>query len=93
MYPWTEIHPQFIFSNIPNIKNKLSQHKEVLKRMILSIPSVQGMTVKYEDLDALFRRAGLNLLKQEVVTLLRVLDPLRLAKVRMTQVLKYIMDN
>jgi EF-hand domain-containing protein 1 len=91
-YKHMEEHPdQFDFSNIKMIGAKLSSKKEMIQKLILSIPGLQGMTVKYEDIDQLFRRADIHLLKQEVVTLLRMLDPQRTARVRMTQVLKFIM--
>jgi hypothetical protein len=48
------------------------------------------MVAKYENLDAIFKRTGVKLLKQEVITLLRALDPGRLGNVRMTQVLKFL---
>lgn len=91
-YKFMEENPdQFLFSNMANITNKLRKNSEILKKLILSMAGLQTMTVKYEDLDTLFKRAGLDLLKQEVVTLLRMLDPRRTARVRMTQVLKYIL--
>eukprot|EP00605_Chrysophyceae_sp_TOSAG23-4_P002522 GSChrysophyteH1.ASY1.ANO1.2787.1 assembled CDS len=93
-YRFMEEHPeQFDYSNINLISRKLADKKEMIQKSILSYPSLSDKIVKYEDLDDLFRRCGVDLVKQEVITLLRVLDPQRIARVRMTQVLKFIMSK
>ena len=92
-YKFMEENPsQFMYSNVALIGGKLKQRGEMLTKMILSLPSLSTLIAKYESLDALFTRAGVKLLKQEVVTLLRALDPGRIGNVRMTQVLKFLMS-
>lgn len=91
-YKFMEENPmQFNYSNIALISSKLKAHKEILTTMILSLPGLAALTVKFEDLDALFKRAGCPMIKQEVVTILRALDPRRAGNVKMTQVLKWLM--
>ena len=93
-YKFMEENPkQFEYSNMALISAKLKKHVELLTKVILSLPGLKNMIVKYDDLDAVFKRAGCHLMKQEVVTLLRVLDPRRAGNVRMTQVLKYLMGG
>jgi hypothetical protein len=92
-YKFMEENPtQFKYSNMALISAKLKAHKETVSSMILSLPGLAALKVKFEDLDALFKRAGCPMMKQEVVTILRALDPRRAGNVKMTQVLKWLMS-
>ena len=46
-----------------------------------------------KELQIVFIRAGVHLNDQELVTLFRTLDPRKTGKVKLTRVLKFVVDN
>ena len=80
-------------SRLSVIVEKLRDKQEVVSRLILTVPGVATRVMSYAEIEALFAKAHMGFVKQEVVTLLRVLDPQKLGKVKLSTVLKYMMDH
>jgi hypothetical protein len=80
------------YSNLTMITDKILDKKDVLKKIILTFPSLQSKIITVEDLESIFAKSGLKLVKQEVYTVFRAVDVLRLGSVKLTKMLKYIMD-
>jgi hypothetical protein len=90
-YRFLEENPnQFPRSNTKLVKAKVQHQLEKVRTLILSTPGLSSKIIKYDDLHRIFNKAGIDLYKQEVITILRHLDPRRQGEVRMTQVLKYL---
>lgn len=83
----------FPFSNIALVNVKLRAKKAVLQKVILTLP---GLTATMVDVDELFslltERGNLDVVKQEVCTLFRAVDAHREGTVKLTKLLKYMMD-
>jgi hypothetical protein len=93
-YKFMEEHcKQFPFSDLKLILARLKANLDKIRSLILTVPGLSNKLATYQELHILLEKAGCNLVKQEVVTLLRHLDPLRLEKVRMTQVLKALLSS
>ena len=81
------------YSALPAVLNKLSRCKELLVRTILCLPGLSSIFVDLNTCFAIFKKAGLTLVKQEIMTMMRVLDPRRIGSVKLTKILKFIMTN
>jgi len=93
-FKYMEENPkQFHYSDLTVVRSALQQRQEVISRLILTQPGLATRTVAYDECELLFKRAGLGLVKQQVVTLLRVLDPKKLGNIKMTKILKYILGE
>ena len=80
------------YSNADLVNRKLKQKKEVIQRLILTYPGLQQKVINVDELQELLEKAGLNLVKQEVCTVFRSVDPQRTGSVKLTKVLKHTMD-
>ena len=83
----------WVFSALPQVVAKLTEKKEVIIRVILTIPGLTNKVVNYSELDDVFKRAGLEMVRQEIVTLFRVLDPRKSGSVKLTKILKFLMSQ
>ena len=91
-YKFMEENPkQFPYSDVKAITIKLKRNLDKIKSLILSLPALENKQVKYRDMAKVFNKAGCTLVKQEVVSLMRHLDPRRSGDLKYTQVLKYLM--
>ncbi len=90
-YKFLEENPgRFPLSDAKLVKAKIQGSIEKVKTLILTTPGLSSKIVNHEDLQRILQKAGLELYKQEVVSVLRHLDPRKKNQVRMTQVLKYL---
>eukprot|EP01038_Epipyxis_sp_PR26KG_P005136 gene5136-7153_t len=80
------------YSNIKLINEKLKEYKEVLQRVILTHPGLGSTIVNVDELMNILAKIGLDLVKQEGVTLLRSIDVYHTGSIRLTKLLKHIMD-
>ncbi len=46
-----------------------------------------------DQVQTVMQRAGIRLNRQEIVTLFRALDPQKVGTVKLTKVLKFVIDN
>ncbi len=84
---------RWAWSDLKKIAKKVRSKQEVLSRFILTTPNVQTAYVTYDELFDLLERSGVGAVRQEAMTLGRYLDPSRTGKVKLSKVLKYLMDN
>lgn len=78
--------------NLALVTQRILPKKEVLQRLILTYP---GLTAVYVDLPItmeICKRAGLALVKQEVCTIFRQVDSFRKGTIKLTKLLKFIVD-
>ena len=61
--------------------------------MFLTIPALASRFVTMTELQSIIARAGVYLNNQEVVTVFRTLDSKKAGKVKLTRVLKFVVDN
>jgi len=54
----------WVFSALPQVVAKLTEKKEVIIRVILTIPGLTNKVVNYSELDDVFKRAGLEMVRQ-----------------------------
>jgi len=80
------------YSDIQKILKKLKHKKEVLQRVILTYPSLNTCFIQVEELEKLIERVGLEFEKQEIITLFRTIDTFRAGIIKLTKLLKFIMD-
>jgi hypothetical protein len=80
-------------SDIPLVTEKLMAKREVVIRVILTSPGLTNKIVNPAEVHELFERAGLTMARQEIVTLIRLLDPRKSGKIKLTKLLKYLMTQ
>lgn len=80
-------------SDLSSVIAKLKEHEEVLTRLILTSPGLSRKEMTYAEVLDFFLLAGTPVVKQEVVTLLRVLDPKKFGSVKLTKILKFMMSQ
>jgi hypothetical protein len=92
-FKYMEANPNlWKYSNISLINEKLLEKKEVIQKVILTYPSLQSKNISVDELETVLVRSGLNLVKQEVYTLFRAVDVFRVGTVKLTKILKYILE-
>ncbi len=90
-YRFLEENPsRFPQSDAKIVRAKCKASIDKIKPLILSTPGLNSQLANYEGLHRLLKKAGVDLVKQEVVAVLRSLDPRRRGNVRMTQILKFL---
>lgn len=93
-YRFLEENPsRFPLSDAKLIRDKVGGSGgslDKIRTLILTQPGLAAKIVSQEDIQRIFQKAGLNLFKQEIVALIRHLDPRRQNQVRMTQMLKFL---
>lgn len=83
----------YAYSNIALVNDKVRARKEIVQRLFLTYPALTSRMLNVDELaEILIDRAGLSLVKQEVCTLFRAVDAQREGSVKMTKMLKYVMD-
>eukprot|EP01039_Chlorochromonas_danica_P007858 gene7858-8670_t len=80
------------FSDLSQVFQKISSRKEVLTRILLLAPGLSSKVVGAEELEELIQRANVPLVKQEVYTFFRAIDTTYAGVVKLTKVLKYVME-
>lgn len=83
----------WINSNLATVVSKLKSRQEVISRIILTTPGLAQKNVTLDDIADILKRGGLDLVKQEIVTMFRVLDPLKVGTIKLTKVLKFLMSH
>jgi hypothetical protein len=83
----------WVHSGLPLVTEKLRAKQEVIIRVILTSPGLTNKMVNPAEVHELFERAGLKLVRQEIVTLFRLLDPRAAGSVKLTKILKYLMTQ
>ena len=84
---------QFVCSDIKVALEAIQRRQEVVTRLILSTPGLANKICSFEDVDHVMQKANVGLVKQQIMTILRALDPQRLNVVKMTQLLKMILER
>lgn len=85
-------HNHWRYSDLSAIVEKVKGKAEVLKRIILTYPSLATRSIDLNEIDIIFKKSGISLVKQEVVTIFRGLDPLHTGSAKMSKLLKFVMD-
>jgi len=81
---------QFANSDLKVALEAIGKRKEVVSRLILTTPGLANKICSFEDVEDVMQKANTGLVKQQVMTILRALDPQRLGVVKMTQLLKQV---
>ena len=68
------------------------ENKEIVTKVLLLTKGLSTLYGSYEDVEKIFERSGMRLTKQEAVTVCRAVDGLRTQKVKLSQLLKFIVD-
>lgn len=84
---------QFLNSDIKLALEAIQKRQEVVTRLIITTPGLASKICSFEEIDGLMRNAKVGLKKQQIMTVLRALDPQRLGLVKMTQLLKMLMKQ
>lgn len=83
----------YTYSNIATVNDKVRARKDIVQRLFLTYPALTSRMLNVDELaEILIDRAGLALVKQEVCTMFRAVDAQREGSVKMTKMLKYVMD-
>lgn len=80
------------YSDLKQVIMKIKEKEEAVQRTIVTTQNLANRTCTYDEVDSLFKLAGLALVKQELLTLCRELDQKKTGFVKLTQVLKCVMD-
>ena len=92
-FKYMEANPNmWKYSNLAIINQKLQDKQEVIQKIILTLPGLQNRTIQVDELEEIFNRCGMNLVKQEVYTVFRAVDVFRVGTVKLTKLLKYVLD-
>ena len=72
----------------------ISQAQEgSLRKVFLTLPNLNAQNLTPDQVQSVMQRGGVKLNKQEVTTLFRELDRQKFGKVKLTKILKFIVDN
>lgn len=83
----------WVNSDATRVAAMIKSKKDVLRKLMLTYPSLTTRQMDVDELAKLLEKAGFeNMVLQEVHTLFRVVDTHRTGTVKMTQFLKYILD-
>ncbi len=80
------------YSDISMVSQKLKAKEETIRRVLLTTQNLASQMYKYDEVGNLLALAGCVLVKQEIITLCRELDPKRTGLVKLTQLLMYVID-
>ena len=81
------------YCNLSLILSKIIPKKEIIQRIILTLPNLSQHKLNIDVLSDILMKSGLNnLVKQEVCTIFHAVDVTQLGSIKTTQFLKYIMD-
>jgi len=77
---------------LSQIVKKIKTKKEVLQRVMLTYPGLTSVYLNLPLTQEIFERAGLDMIKQEVCTVFRQVDSLRTGTIKMTKLLRFVVD-
>lgn len=80
------------YSDLAAVSRKLANKKESLQRILITSAGLSSAVLDVNGVEEVLRRADLSLVKQEIVTIFRSLDPVRAGAIKMTKLLKFVMD-
>lgn len=80
----------WVHSALPLVVEKINRNVEVLRKVILTTPGLRDKQVTVQDVDDLLKKANITLVKQEIITLFRVLDPRKSGIINLTKILKFL---
>ncbi len=83
---------QWKCSDLKTVEAKLSPKKDIIQRLIVTYPALTSRNMDVKELYAILVRAGLTIIPQEAHTIFRAVDTHRTGTIKMTKMLKYIMD-
>jgi Ca2+-binding EF-hand superfamily protein len=83
---------QWNFSDLKEVEAKVTAKKEVIQRLILTLPGLTARNMDVKELQEILNRSGLHLIPQEVHTIFRAVDTYRVGTIKATKMLKYFMD-
>jgi hypothetical protein len=78
--------------NVAAISKKLSVKKGPLKRVILCYPGMAYTTMDLQSTMEIYELAGLDLVKQEAMTIFRQIDPFHTGQAKLTKLLRFVLD-
>lgn len=84
---------QFQNSDIKIALESIRKRQEVVTRLIITTPGLADKICTFEDVNSVMEKANTGLMKQQIMTILRALDPQRLGVVKMTQLLKMVLNQ
>ena len=64
-----------------------------MKKVFLTIPNLAHQQLNGEQIRVVLQRGGVILNGQEIVTLFRALDPQKSGKLKLTKILRFVVDN
>lgn len=82
----------WLFCNVKKVSEKMLVRKHPLKKVICTYPGMQQASIDLPIMEQLFVKAGLKMVKQEVKTVFRVIDPFHTGSVRMSKLLRFVTD-
>lgn len=92
-FKFMESYPDtWLVCNVDTVSAKMKVRKEVLMRVILTYPGMAHAVIDLAVMESIFDQAGLKFVKQEVKTIFRVIDPFHTSVVKMSKLLKFVMD-
>lgn len=92
-FKYMEANPsQWVYSDVTVVNQKLKARKEILQRLLITYPGLATRTMDVALWAEICEKAELDLVKQEVCTIFRAVDATRTGVIKMTKMLKYIMD-
>lgn len=80
------------YSNLNHVTKKLITKKSIIQRLFLMYPALASRSIDVFELANVLERSGVTLIMQEVYTLFRAVDTFRTGSVKMSKMLKFIMD-
>jgi len=80
------------YSDLNRVTKKIIPKKPILQRLFLMYPALANRSMDVSELENILSKSGLALVVQEVHTLFRAVDTFRTGSVKMTKMLKFIMD-
>ena len=83
---------RWMASDVKLVLAKLSSKLETIKKLILTTPNIQTAELDYDGVFDLLVSAGVNLIKQEVLTICRYIDPTRGGAVKLSKFLKAVVS-
>ncbi len=83
---------QWKYSDLKGVEAKVSVKKEVIQRLILTLPGLAARSMDVKELQSILDRSGLDLMPQEVHTVFRAVDTYRVGSIKATKMLKYFID-
>ena len=84
---------RWLWSNVAIILKKIAAKHEVVSRLMLATPDIQHAMYTYDEVFDLMKLASVDVIKQETLTISRFLDPTRTGQIKLSKLLKLLMDE